>query len=106
MGSSLGSVLAITIISELENKIIKLYCCYVDNALLVRKLQHVSRVHNLVNRFDNNFCYQQHLFYRTPTSGCLRTFTVLNLLNICLQKTTTLLLFVIILSSLEFFSNL
>ena len=54
MGSSLELVMANIIIAELENKVItplmnngtiKFYCCYVDDTLLVVKLQktlHVS----------------------------------------------------------------
>ena len=57
--------------TELENKVIKplmddgsikLYCRYVDDTLLVVKLQDVSRVHKLLNGFDKNLKFTVDLF--------------------------------------------
>ena len=39
-----------------------LYCRYSDDTLLVIKPDDVSRVHNLLNRFDNKLCFTVDLF--------------------------------------------
>lgn len=39
-----------------------LYCRYADDTLLVIKPDDVSRVHNLLNRFDNKLCFTVDLF--------------------------------------------
>ena len=63
MGSSLGPVLANIILTEFENKIIKLliqtgvlkfYCRYIDNTLLMIKKDKIQHVINSFNSFDKN----------------------------------------------------
>ena len=63
MGSSLWSVMVNTIMTELENKVIKpfmndggikFYCQYVNDKLLVMKPQDVRRIHKLLNGSDIN----------------------------------------------------
>ena len=62
VGSYLGQVLANIIISEHNIKSSSLYCRYADDTLLVIKPDDVSRVHNLLNRFDNKLCFTVDLF--------------------------------------------
>ena len=63
MGSSLGSVLANIIMTELEdvvikpliaNGTIKFYSRFVDDTLLLIKHGNVKEVHNSLNKFDKN----------------------------------------------------
>ena len=67
MGSSLGSVLANIIMTELEDVIIKpliadgtieFYSCFVGDTLLVMKPENVSQVHKALNKFDNNLRFK------------------------------------------------
>ena len=63
MGSSLGPVLANIIMTELEetiiqqlieNDVIKFYCRYVDDTLMVIEDKYIDFVHKKLNSFDNN----------------------------------------------------
>ena len=63
MGSSLGPVLANIIMTELESRIIKplidkgiikFYCRYVDDTLVLIKPENIDYVHNLINNFHPN----------------------------------------------------
>ena len=66
MGSPLAPVLANIIMIELEKIVvqklttsgmIKFYCRYVDNTLLLVKPTDVLHIHNLFNKFDKNLYY-------------------------------------------------
>ena len=63
MGSSLGPVLSNIIMTELElkviqplidNGILKFYCRYVDDTLVLIKPENIQYVHDLLNSFNNN----------------------------------------------------
>ena len=63
MGSPLAPVLANIIMTELEKTVvkkltasgmIKFYCRYVDNTLLLVKPADLPHMHNLINKFDKN----------------------------------------------------
>ena len=63
MGSSLGPVLANIVMTELESKIIKplmnkdiikFYCRYVDDTLVLIKPEHIDYVHDLINSFHDS----------------------------------------------------
>ena len=69
--SLLGPVMANTIMTELENKVIKplmndgtvkFHCLYVDDTLLAVKPQDVSRIHKLLNGFNQNLKFTVDLF--------------------------------------------
>ena len=71
MGSSLVPVLANLIMNEIEGVIIKplisegtikFYSLFVDGTLLVIKLENVSKVHIVLNKFDKNLCYTVDMF--------------------------------------------
>ena len=71
MGSLLGPVMTNIIMTELENKVIKtlmsdgtakFYCWFVDDTLLVVKLQDVSHIYKLLKGFDKNLKFTIHLF--------------------------------------------
>ena len=63
MGSPLAPVLANIIMTELEKTfvqilsasgVIKFYCRYVDDNLLLVKPADIPYIHNLLNKFDKN----------------------------------------------------
>ena len=71
MGSSLGSVLANIIMTEIEDvtikpliadDTIKFYGRFVDSTLLVTKAENVSHVHKALNKFDNNLRFTVDMF--------------------------------------------
>ena len=71
MGSSLGPLLAYVIMTELEEKVIKLlindnrikfYAIYVDDSLFVIKREDVRRTQNLLNNFGLNLRFTVDLF--------------------------------------------
>ena len=71
MGSSLVPVLANLITNEIEGVIIKplisegtikFYSLFVDDTLLVIKLENVSKVHIVLNKFDKNLCRTVDMF--------------------------------------------
>ena len=71
MGSSLGSVLANIIVTELEDVIIKplvgdgtikFSSRFVDDTLLVVKPKNVSQVHNVLNKFGKNLRFTVDVF--------------------------------------------
>ena len=71
MGSSLGPLLAYVIMTELEEKVIKLlindnrikfYAIYVDDSLFVIKREDVRRIQNLLNNFGPNLRFTVDLF--------------------------------------------
>ena len=71
MGSSLGPVLANIIMTELESKIIKplidrgivkFYCRYVDDTLVLIKPENIDYVHNLINNFHPNLKFTVDTF--------------------------------------------
>ena len=65
MGSPLGPVLANIIMTELEKNVqkltssgmIKFYCRYVDDTLLLVKPADIPHIHNLFNKFDKSLCF-------------------------------------------------
>ena len=66
MGSPLAPVLTNIIMTELEKTVvqeltasgmIKFYCRYVHNALLLVKPADILHIHNLFNKFDKNLCF-------------------------------------------------
>ena len=71
MGSSLGPVLANIIMTELEkriiddlikNDIIKFYCRYVDDTLLVVKQENIKLIHDRLHKFDKNLKFTVDTF--------------------------------------------
>ena len=71
MCSSLGSVLANIIMTELEDVIIKplindgtieFFSPFVDNTLLVMKPENVSQVYKALNKFVNNLGFTVDMF--------------------------------------------
>ena len=71
MGSSLGPVLANIIMTELESKIIKplinnniikFYCRYVDDTLVLIKPENIEYVHSLLNNFHSNLQFTVDIF--------------------------------------------
>ena len=71
MGSSLGPVLSNIIMTELEkviicplinSGIIKFYCRYVDDTLVLLNPKHISYVHNLLNSFNSNLQFTVDTF--------------------------------------------
>ena len=71
MGSSLGPVLANIIMTELEetiiqqlieNDVIKFYCRYVDDTLMVIEDKYIDFVHKKQNTFDKNLKFTVDLF--------------------------------------------
>ena len=71
MGSSLGPVLANIIMTELEetiiqqlieNDVIKFYCRYVDDTLMVIEDKYIDFVHKKLNSFDKNLKFTVDLF--------------------------------------------
>ena len=74
MGSSLGPVLANIIMTELEeivvkpfieNEILKFYCRYVDDTLLLLKRSDINNVHSAFNKFDPNLKFTVDGFENT-----------------------------------------
>ena len=74
MGSSLGPVLANIVMTELEKRIIKpliddgiirFYCRYVDDTLVLIKPEHIDHVHNLINSFHTNLKFTVDKFEDT-----------------------------------------
>ena len=74
MGSSLGPVLANIIMTELESKIIKplidkniikFYCRYVDDTLVMIKPEHIEQVHTLINNFHKSLNFTVDTFDNT-----------------------------------------
>ena len=74
MGSSLGPVLANIIMTELEERIIqplidrgiiKLYCRYVDDTLLLVKPCDIDSIHQNLNSFDSNLRFTVDTFEDT-----------------------------------------
>ena len=66
MGSPLAPVLANIIMTELEKTfvqklttsgMIKFYCIYVDDTLLLVKPADILHIHNLFNKFDKNVLF-------------------------------------------------
>ena len=71
MGSSLGPVLSNIIMTELElkvvqplidNGIIKFYCRYVDDTLVLIKPENIQYVHDLLNSFNSNIQFTVDIF--------------------------------------------
>ena len=87
MGSPLAPVLANIIMTELEKTIvqklttsgmIKFYCRYVDDTLLLVEPTDILHIHNLFNKFDKNLYSGP---FRKRSTAFLRHKNILNYTN-------------------------
>ena len=96
MGSSLGPVLANIIMTELEeriikpfinNGIIKFYCRYVDDTLVLVKPKDIDMIHNALNSFHSNLQFTIDTFEDTDTH--FLDLLILNTLDIDIYRKDT-----------------
>ena len=96
MGSSLGPVLANIVMTELEkhvikpfidNGIIKFYCRYVDDTLVLVKPDDIDMIHNALNNFHPNLKFTIDNFEDTDTH--FLDLLILNTLDIDIYRKDT-----------------
>ena len=96
MGSSLGPVLANIVMTELEkhiikpfidNGIIKFYCRYVDDTLVLVKPSDIDMIHNALNNFHPNLKFTIDSFEDTDTH--FLDLLILNTLDIDIYRKDT-----------------